>query len=110
MTDLIAERDEYGANDVPQGLTGWAQINGRDEPPIHVKARLDGEYAANLGLLMDIKCVLGTIACVLHSKGYSEGVRGVVTNLQEGAHLREERLRGHNVTERRSEERDRDVS
>ena len=60
--DLIEERDKYGANDVPPGLTGWAQINGRDELPIEVKARLDGEYLEKIGLSMDIKCFFGTIS------------------------------------------------
>lgn len=71
--DLIAERDEYQANDVPAGLTGWAQINGRDELPIKVKAQLDGEYANKIGLIMDSKCFLGTIFSVLKSDGVNEG-------------------------------------
>lgn len=54
--DLIAERDKYGANDVRPGLTGWAQINGRDELPIEVKARFDGEYVEKLSFLFDCKC------------------------------------------------------
>ena len=58
--DLIAERDKYGANDILPGLTGWAQINGRDELPIDVKARLDGEYVQKMGFLMDLRCLLGT--------------------------------------------------
>ncbi len=58
---LTAERDKYGANDIKPGLTGWAQINGRDELEIPVKAKLDGEYKANLGLKMDIKCFLGSL-------------------------------------------------
>lgn len=56
--DLIAERDKYGANDIRPGLTGWAQINGRDELPIEIKAKLDGEYVEKMGLIMDIKCFL----------------------------------------------------
>lgn len=71
--DLIEERDKYGANDVPVGLTGWAQINGRDELPIEVKAKLDGEYAQNIGLKMDIKCFVGSIVSVLKSDGIVEG-------------------------------------
>lgn len=71
--DLIEEREKYGANDVPVGLTGWAQINGRDELPINVKARLDGEYVEQFGLLMDIKCFFGTIVSVLKSDGVLEG-------------------------------------
>lgn len=58
---LTAERDKYGANDIKPGLTGWAQINGRDELEIPVKAKYDGEYAKNLGLKMDIKCFLGSL-------------------------------------------------
>ncbi|QVK17160.1 sugar transferase [Mycoplasmatota bacterium] len=71
--DLIMERDKYGANDVPVGLTGWAQINGRDELPIEVKAKLDGEYASMIGLKIDIKCFLGTIVSVLKKDGVVEG-------------------------------------
>ncbi|PLT31781.1 sugar transferase [Peribacillus deserti] len=75
--DLIAERDKYGANDVPPGLTGWAQINGRDELPIEVKAKLDGEYVDKISLLMDIKCFFGTIVSVVKSDGVVEGGTGV---------------------------------
>ncbi len=80
--DLIAERDKYGANDVKPGLTGWAQINGRDELEIPVKAKLDGEYAAALnaghgkGFTMDCKCFFGTIKSVLHHDGVVEGGTG----------------------------------
>ena len=74
--DLIAERDKYGANDVPVGLTGWAQMNGRDELEIDVKAKLDGEYAENIGLWMDIRCFFGTIFSVLKSDGVLEGGTG----------------------------------
>lgn len=80
--DLIAERDKYGANDIKPGLTGWAQINGRDELEISEKARLDGEYAAALnaghgkGLIMDCKCFFGTIKSVLHHDGVVEGGTG----------------------------------
>jgi len=77
--DLIEERDKYGANDVPVGLTGWAQINGRDELEIDVKARLDGEYAEKIGFLMDGRCFFGTIFCVLRSDGVVEGRTGVKT-------------------------------
>ena len=76
--DLIAERDKYGANDVRPGLTGWAQINGRDELPIDVKARLDGEYVQNLSFLFDCKCFFGTIASVLKSDGVVEGGTGAL--------------------------------
>lgn len=78
--DLIAERDKYGANDIRPGLTGWAQINGRDELPIEVKAKLDGEYVKNMGVMMDIKCFIGTIVSVLKSDGVVEGGTGTLTN------------------------------
>ena len=80
--DLVAERDKYGANDVPPGLTGWAQINGRDELEIPVKAKLDGEYTAELnagkcrGFMMDMRCVFGTVGRVLKSDGVVEGGTG----------------------------------
>ncbi len=74
--DLIAERDKYGANDVKPGLTGWAQINGRDELEIPVKAKLDGEYVEKMGFGMDIKCFFGTIKSVLKSDGVVEGGTG----------------------------------
>ncbi len=74
--DLIAERDKYGANDVRPGLTGWAQINGRDELPIDVKARLDGEYVERLSFLFDCKCFFGTIGAVLKHDGVVEGGTG----------------------------------
>ncbi|MGG1486486.1 sugar transferase [Peribacillus castrilensis] len=73
---LIEERDKYGANDVPPGLTGWAQINGRDELPIDIKAKLDGAYVEKLGFSMDIKCFFGTIISVLKSDGVIEGGTG----------------------------------
>lgn len=74
--DLIAERDKYGANDVKPGLTGWAQINGRDELEIPVKAMLDGEYVRKMSFLFDCKCFFGTIASVLRSDGVVEGGTG----------------------------------
>ena len=74
--DLIEERDKYGANDVRPGLTGWAQINGRDELPIDVKARLDGEYVEKLSFLFDCRCFFGTILSVLRSDGVVEGGTG----------------------------------
>ena len=74
--DLIAERDKYGANDVRPGLTGWAQINGRDELPIEVKARLDGEYVEKLSFLFDCKCFFSTIGAVLKHDGVVEGGTG----------------------------------
>ena len=74
--DLIEERDKYGANDVRPGLTGWAQINGRDELPIDVKARLDGEYVEKMGFLFDLKCMLGTVLPVFTGAGVVEGGTG----------------------------------
>ena len=76
--DLIDERDKYGANDVPVGLTGWAQINGRDELNIEDKAKLDGEYVRNIGFGMDFKCFIGTIYSVLKKEGVVEGGTGNV--------------------------------
>lgn len=78
--DLILERDKYGANDVPPGLTGWAQINGRDELPIEVKAKLDGEYVEKIGIWMDVKCFFGTIVSVVKSDGVVEGGTGTKGN------------------------------
>ncbi len=76
--DLIAERDKYGANDIRPGLTGWAQINGRDELEIPVKAKLDGEYVRNLSFLFDCRCFFGTIFKVLRHDGVVEGGTGVL--------------------------------
>jgi O-antigen biosynthesis protein WbqP len=75
--DLIAERDKYGANDVLPGLTGWAQINGRDELPIEIKAKLDGEYVESISFWMDVKCFFGTVVSVVKSDGVVEGGTGV---------------------------------
>lgn len=74
--DLIEERDKYGVNDVVPGLTGWAQINGRDELPIRLKAKLDAEYVEQMGFLMDLKCFFGTIISVFKSEGVVEGGTG----------------------------------
>ena len=74
--DLIEERDKYGANDIRPGLTGWAQINGRDELEIPVKAALDGEYVAKMSLLMDVRCFWGTFLSVLKADGVVEGGTG----------------------------------
>ncbi len=76
--DLIAERDKYGANDVKPGLTGWAQINGRDELEIPVKAKLDGEYVEKMSFLFDCKCFFGTVKSVLKSDGVVEGGTGEI--------------------------------
>lgn len=74
--DLIRERDCYGANDVRPGLTGWAQINGRDELPISIKAQYDGEYVQRMSFLFDCKCFFGTISKVLKQEGVLEGCAG----------------------------------
>lgn len=87
--DLIAEREKYCANDVRPGITGWAQINGRDELPIDVKAKLDGEYAAALnegnlkGFLMDLRCFFGTFLAVLRQDGVVEGGTGELEKQKE---------------------------
>lgn len=86
--DLVAERDKYGANDVLPGLTGWAQINGRDELEIPVKAKLDGEYVSVLksggfrAFAMDIKCFFGTIISVLKHDGVVEGGTGQLNRVE----------------------------
>lgn len=74
--DLIEERDKYGANSITPGITGWAQINGRDELEIDVKAKFDGEYVAKLGIRMDAKCFFGTIRSILCHDGVVEGGTG----------------------------------
>jgi len=71
--DLIEERDKYGANEVPMGLTGWAQVNGRDELPISVKAQLDGEYVKKRSLFFDTKCIFLTFKAVFSADGVKEG-------------------------------------
>jgi O-antigen biosynthesis protein WbqP len=87
--DLVAEREKYGANDVKPGITGWAQINGRDELEIPVKAKFDGEYAAALnagkfkGFAMDVRCLLCTVISVLRSDGVVEGGTGELKKQEE---------------------------
>lgn len=76
--DLIEERDKYGANDIRPGLTGLAQISGRDELEIPIKAKLDGKYTDNISLMMDIKCFFGTITSVFKSDGVVEGGTGTI--------------------------------
>jgi O-antigen biosynthesis protein WbqP len=71
--DLLKEREKYGANSVRPGLTGWAQINGRDELPIEVKARYDGEYVRRMSLFFDLRCLFGTVGCVFSADGVKEG-------------------------------------
>ncbi|MGT2910900.1 sugar transferase [Streptococcus cameli] len=74
--DLLEERDKYGANSIRPGLTGWAQINGRDELEIDVKSKLDGYYVENMSFLMDVKCFFGTFLSVAKSEGVVEGGTG----------------------------------
>ena len=81
--DLIAERDKYGANSIRPGLTGWAQINGRDELEIDVKARYDGEYVRRLSPAFDIKCFFGTIGKVASGDGVVEGGTGAAEREKE---------------------------
>lgn len=81
--DLIEERDKYGVNDVIPGLTGWAQINGRDEVPIEEKSIFDGEYVERMGPWMDIKCFFGTIISVFKSEGVLEGGTGKIVKERE---------------------------
>lgn len=76
--DLIEERDKYGANDVMPGLTGWAQINGRDELEIPVKAKLDGEYVQKCSFIFDCKCFFGTFKSVAKAEGVVEGGTGAM--------------------------------
>lgn len=71
--DLLQEREKYGANDIRPGLTGWAQVNGRDELPIIEKAYLDGVYVKKMGFFFDLKCILKTVQCVLEHEGVKEG-------------------------------------
>ncbi len=81
--DLIEGRDKYSANDVRPGLTGWAQINGRDELEIPVKAKLDGEYVEKMSFLFDCKCFFGTILAVVRHKGVVEGGTGAMEKQEE---------------------------
>ncbi|MBM7709059.1 O-antigen biosynthesis protein WbqP [Enterococcus lemanii] len=81
--DLIEKRDKYNANDIRPGLTGWAQINGRDELEIPIKAKLDGDYTEKMSLGMDIKCFVGTIVSVFKSDGVVEGGTGTISSDEE---------------------------
>lgn len=81
--DLIAQRDKYGANDVRPGLTGWAQINGRDELTIEEKSAYDGEYVRKLSFAFDCKCFFGTIGAVLRHDGVVEGGTGTLEEQKE---------------------------
>ncbi|MCU7357821.1 sugar transferase [Enterococcus dispar] len=81
--DLIEERDKYQANDIRPGLTGLAQISGRDELAIPVKAKIDGNYAQNISFMMDLKCFIGTIVAVFKSDGVVEGGTGTLEEKEE---------------------------
>lgn len=81
--DLIEERDKYQANDIRPGLTGLAQISGRDELEIPVKAKIDGDYAQNISFIMDLKCFIGTIVAVFKSDGVVEGGTGILENKED---------------------------
>ncbi len=81
--DLIAERDKYGANNIRPGLTGWAQVNGRDELEIPVKAKFDGEYTEKMSLSMDIKCLVTTALQVIKHEGVVEGGTGKINSEKE---------------------------
>lgn len=78
QNDLISERDKYRANDIRPGLTGWAQVNGRDELEIHVKAKFDGEYVDKMSLIFDIKCIVATALQVVKHEGVIEGGTGTL--------------------------------
>lgn len=86
--DLIAERDKYGANDILPGLTGWAQINGRDELAIEGKAKFDGEYVEKMSFWFDVRCFFGTILSIFRGDGVVEGGTGVLSR-QEAASAEE---------------------
>ena len=79
--DLIAERDNYNANSIRPGLTGWAQVNGRDELEIPVKAKFDGEYVDRMSLIFDIKCIVDTALQVVKHEGVVEGGTGTINKL-----------------------------
>ncbi len=79
--DLIAERDKYKANSIRPGLTGWAQINGRDELEIPVKAKFDGEYVEKMSLPFDIRCIINTALQVIKHEGVVEGGTGTINKL-----------------------------
>lgn len=101
QNDLVLERDKYGANDIKPGLTGWAQINGRDELKISIKAKLDGEYVQRMGFFFDCKCFFGTIFSVLRGEGVVEGGTGEV---YEEKSLNEQRKNSGMISETGEEE------
>lgn len=82
--DLIEERDKYHANALVPGLTGWAQVNGRDELPIAIKAQFDGEYARRISFWFDVKCFLKTIYHVIRHEGVVEGGTGELDKMRQG--------------------------
>ena len=86
--DLIAERDKYGANDILPGLTGWAQINGRDELEIPIKAKLDGEYVEKISFMFDFKCFFGTIISIFKRDGVVEGGTGELHRMKQDKAVR----------------------
>ncbi len=86
--DLVAERDKYGANDILPGLTGWAQINGRDELEIPVKAKLDGEYVEKMSFMFDFKCFFGTIISIFKRDGVVEGGTGELHRIEQDKAVR----------------------
>lgn len=88
--DLIMERDKYGANDVMPGLTGWAQINGRDELEIVEKAKLDGEYVKQMSFLFDVRCFVKTMFSVIKSEGVLEGGTGKINRENESGLTKKE--------------------
>lgn len=90
--DLIDERDRYGANDVLPGISGWAQVNGRDELPISEKAKLDGEYVRRKSFRFDLICVLGTLAVVLRRRGVIEGGTGIIERMASQKHEIQEKI------------------
>ncbi|NLJ64600.1 MAG: sugar transferase [Christensenellaceae bacterium] len=86
--DLVAERDKYGANDILPGLTGWAQINGRDELEIPIKAKLDGEYVKKMSFMFDFKCFLSTIISIFKRDGVVEGGTGELHRMEQDKAVR----------------------
>ena len=89
---LTAERDKYGANDVKPGLTGWAQINGRDELEIPDKAKLDGDYVHNMGLKMDAKCFLGSVHVFGKDESVVEGGTGEMKKASDSENIKKKKI------------------
>ena len=95
--DLISERDKYGANDILPGLTGWAQINGRDELEIFEKAKLDGDYVSRMSFLFDCRCFLGTFLSVLRHDGVIEGGTGTLNKRKKELIVTNHNPNGENI-------------